>query len=161
MAQAKRVPRRDFVARIKGAKRVLLIPNSLPFRLYEMIWILPAAARHRMNSMPVSGADLKRFVRRFSQIYGCREGRKGRKKAREVRVRMISKIRVDRRNLRIKTLRDCRLLTTDCGLVLALPTSDLVPQPKSPATQPPSGPHSRLWPRLANEGLSFRVSIPE
>ena len=43
---------RDFLARIEGAKSLLLVPNLLPFGLDQMKRILSAAARHRTSILP-------------------------------------------------------------------------------------------------------------
>ena len=58
--------RGNFVARIEGAKGLLLVPNLLPFRLDQVKRILPAAAGHRKGSLPVKRDGFLKF--KFAQF---------------------------------------------------------------------------------------------
>jgi hypothetical protein len=47
MPQAKRMFSGNGLARVKGAKRILFVPQLLPFWLDKVKRVLPATARHR------------------------------------------------------------------------------------------------------------------
>jgi hypothetical protein len=85
MTQREGVRGRDFVARIKGAECLPLVPNFLPFGLDQVKWILPAAARHRKNSLPVQWLILKSLSVDFRRLdhsgFWSREGHEGMKRS--------------------------------------------------------------------------------